>query len=290
MRASAPQARGSRACVCVCARVRGLAGPESRTHDGAIGGTAAASFLEGQSCRVACRMLGGSNTDSGDALIVAPVITKRRSSWSSLGLQQQNQHVLAAAGTLVQPDVLAASRWGAGEAHSADIEIDALEKEAGAPAYEVLEQLGAGSFATCVRLRQVDTGEVFAGKLCPKRQLTPGQQKKLNRLGTETKLGLLGVATEIELHSSLMHHNIVRFHEYFFDQVTSKLCMVLEYCAHGTLRRVLQRVPDKVLPQTAVQRWMYMLMDALSYMHSCGIAHRDLNPDNLLIDETLALK
>ena len=27
------------------------------------------------------------------------------------------------------------------------------------------------------------------------------------------QLGLLGVADEIEIHSSLLHHNIVRFHE-----------------------------------------------------------------------------
>eukprot|EP01043_Picozoa_sp_COSAG02_P002140 COSAG02_NODE_48_length_45421_cov_103.222100_33_plen_694_part_00 len=236
-------------------------------------------------------MLGECSIRSDDALIVAPVIAKRRSSWGSLGLKQQNQHALAdQTGLLVQHDTGVASRWAAGAAHSAEIEVETLQKEAGTPAYEIMEQLGEGSFAKCVRLREVDTGQVFAGKLCPKRELTPGQQRKLNRLGNETKLGLLGVATEIELHSSLMHRCIVRFHEYFFDQVSSKLCMVLEHCANGTLRRVLQRVPDKVLPQHAVQRWMYMLMDALSYMHSCGIVHRDLNPDNLLIDEMLALK
>lgn len=226
-------------------------------------------------------MLGESSTRSGDALVVAPVIAKRRGSWSTLGLQQHNQHALAEAG-LFQPDV--------GVAHSAEMEVESLQKEAGTPAYDIMEQLGEGSFAKCVRLREVETGQVFAGKLCPKRELTPGQQRKLSRLGNETKLGLLGVATEIELHSSLMHRCIVRFYEYFFDQASGKLCIVLEHCRNGTLRRILQQVPNKVLPQTAVQRWMYMLMDALSYMHSCGIVHRDLNPDNLLIDEMLALK
>jgi hypothetical protein len=105
-----------------------------------------------------------------------------------------------------------------------------LEKEAGTPAYEVLSHLGEGSYAECVRIRQVDTGQVrttqeplashrsfvslslslsrararahvttaghvcavhpqvFAGKLCPKRQLTPGQQRKFNRLADETKV------------------------------------------------------------------------------------------------------
>lgn len=230
------------------------------------------------------------NSPSGEALIVAPVATRRRHSWSSLGLQQsQNSLAAAGAGALVQPEVSGpGARWAGDESQGA--QINTLEKEAGTAAYEVLGQLGEGSFATCVRIRQLDTGQIFAGKLCPKRELTAGQQRKLSRLGDETKLGLLGVATEIEIHASLMHHNIVQFQEYFFDQVTSKLCMVLEYCAHGTLRRVLQQVPGKVLPQTAVQRWIYMLMDALNYMHSCGIAHRDINPDNLLIDEALALK
>lgn len=233
-------------------------------------------------------MLGGSESEGCDALIVAPSVTNRRSSWSSLGLQLHNENPLAPSGALVQPHAVATSVWTDDESHSG--RTVTLEKEDGIAAYEVLDDLGQGSFAKCVRIRQIDTGLVFAGKLCPKRQLTVRQQKKLNRLGDETKLGLLGVATEIEIHSSLSHHNIIRFHEHFFDRATSKLCMVLEYCAHGPLRRILQRVPAKALPQVAVQRWMFMLMDATNHMHSCGIAHRDINPDNILIDENLALK
>jgi hypothetical protein len=232
--------------------------------------------------------------ESGDALVVrVPVLHERRGSWSNLGLQrsidyggQSSALAPVASDALVQPGASPSFL----HTHHGAAEAWVLQKEAGVPGYTVLELLGEGSFAECVRMREVESGRTFAGKLCPKRQLTAAQRKKLARLSEETKLGLLGVAAEIEIHSSLLHHNIVHFQEHFFDQASGKLCMVLEHCAHGTLRRVLQRVPGKVLPPTAVQTWMLMLMDALSYMHGCGIAHRDINPDNLLVDQSLALK
>ena len=210
---------------------------------------------------------------SSEALVVAP---SGGSSWTAIGFASHALSAVAGAGA---PPV--AEEWAA--------EREPLRRDAQSMPYTVLERLGEGAFAECVRLRDTE-GRVYAGKLCPKRELTEAQLRRLARLAEATKLGLFGVATEIEIHSSLQHRNIVALHEFFFDHLCGKLVMVMQYCLHGTLRRVLRRVADRILPVRAVQRWMHELLSALSYLHGSGVAHRDVNPDNLLIDDTLSLQ
>ena len=214
-----------------------------------------------------------SSTRPSEALVVAP----SGSSWTAIGFASHALSAVAGAGA---PPV--AEEWAAPER-------EPLRRDAQSMPYAVLERLGEGAFAECVRLRDTE-GRVYAGKLCPKRELTEAQRRRLARLAEATKLGLFGVATEIEIHGSLQHRNIVALHEFFFDHLCGKLVMVMQYCLHGTLRRVLRRVADRILPVRAVQRWMHQLLSALSYLHGIGVAHRDVNPDNLLIDDTLSLQ
>ena len=211
-----------------------------------------------------------SSTRPSEALVVAP----SGSSWTAIGFAS---HALSA--VTGAPPV--AEEWAP--------EREPLRRDAQSMPYAVLERLGEGAFAECVRLRDTE-GRVYAGKLCPKRELTEAQRRRLARLAEATKLGLFGVATEIEIHGSLQHRNIVALHEFFFDHLCGKLVMVMQFCLHGTLRRVLRRVADRILPVRAVQRWMHELLSALSYLHGIGVAHRDVNPDNLLIDDELSLQ
>ena len=47
-----------------------------------------------------------------------------------------------------------------------------------------------------------------------------------------------------------------------------------------------------VLPTTVVQRWGAQLLSALNYLHESPVlvAHRDINPDNLLVDMALNVR
>ncbi|KXJ93665.1 kinase-like domain-containing protein [Microdochium bolleyi] len=92
---------------------------------------------------------------------------------------------------------------------------------------------------------------------------------------------------EFDLASRLQHHNIVRT----WDLVRNgtELCSVMELCGAGDLHSLLvSRRPD-LLPVVEADCLFKQLMRGVEYLHSVGIAHCDIKPENLLltVDGTL---
>jgi len=167
------------------------------------------------------------------------------------------------------------------------------DEAAGGPSsFKIIDRLGEGSFAYCVKLRHQETGFIFCGKVMPKRMLSQNQTRKLKKLPPETRLSLLKCDSEVDIHSNLFHPGIVEFHTWFCDSSSGKVCCILEYCKHGTLSDIAEQCLGKTIPQEAVQRWTHQLLSALSYLHSASVmvAHRDINPNNLLVDASLSLR
>jgi cyclin-dependent kinase-like len=72
-----------------------------------------------------------------------------------------------------------------------------------------------------------------------------------------------------------------------------QLCLVLEYAERSLLDEMVVHW-DKYgtgLPPATVQKWMWQLLSALSFLHTkCGVMHRDIKPENLLIDMQGSIK
>ncbi|KAG5900341.1 hypothetical protein JTB14_026349 [Gonioctena quinquepunctata] len=91
---------------------------------------------------------------------------------------------------------------------------------------------------------------------------------------------------EITIHKMLDHENIIKY--FGRRQEPLKEYIFIEYAAGGELFQQIE--PDLGMPSPSAQMYMKQLLRGLSYLHSKGIAHRDVKPENLLINANGTLK
>lgn len=90
---------------------------------------------------------------------------------------------------------------------------------------------------------------------------------------------------EFELLKSLKHPGIVEVYDFFVAPSMSKSYLVMELvCGHTLQALVGKHGPMK---ERAVQPLFKQLASVICYLHRKRVIHRDLKPDNLLIDAGL---
>ncbi|KAI9910691.1 hypothetical protein PsorP6_010752 [Peronosclerospora sorghi] len=88
--------------------------------------------------------------------------------------------------------------------------------------------------------------------------------------------------------------HIVRYYATRVESESFRL--IMEYCPGGNLlsqlmsRDTLGPQPSQRVPQQEARRWIMQLAKGLRYLHSSGIAHRDLCPENILMSSTGDIK
>lgn len=87
---------------------------------------------------------------------------------------------------------------------------------------------------------------------------------------------------EAELLEALDHPSVLALRSRSVSGREDRPWMAVDYMARGSLADILLR-EDEPEPVQVVE-WTLQLLDALSYLHGMSIVHRDIKPDNLLID------
>lgn len=132
--------------------------------------------------------------------------------------------------------------------------------------------LGRGNFAKVYYARSVADGAAVAIKVIDKSGLPATMQPRVLR--------------EVSIMSRLDHPNIVRLHEVMATR--SKIYLVMEHAGGGELFSLVTRRGR--VPEPAARRYLQQLVSALRFCHAHGVAHRDVKPQNLLLDRRGDLK
>jgi calcium/calmodulin-dependent protein kinase I len=134
--------------------------------------------------------------------------------------------------------------------------------------YEFKEDLGVGHYSVVKKAVHKKTGEVVAIKIYDKRHI-PLFDKGC-------------ISAEVEILKSLKHSNVIYMKEAY--ATPKKLYIVLEYMEGGELLDLIRK--RKVFPEREASKIFFQVISALGYLHSMGIVHRDIKPDNLLLTTT----
>ena len=127
--------------------------------------------------------------------------------------------------------------------------------------YEILRKVGAGGFAEVYEAYDRKLERPVALKVIADR---PGMSGRVVR--------------EVEAAASLAHPGIVALYDFFGDGERSFL--VWEFVEGQSLAALQGKLDDADAVRVGEQ-----LAEALAYAHSQGIIHRDIKPQNVMIDE-----
>ncbi|XP_045302224.1 cyclin-dependent kinase 7 isoform X7 [Prionailurus viverrinus] len=151
----------------------------------------------------------------------------------------------------------------------------AVDVKSRAKRYEKLDFLGEGQFATVYKARDKNTNQIVAIK-----KIKLGHR-------SEAKDGINRTALrEIKLLQELSHPNIIGLLDAFGHK--SNISLVFDFME--TDLEVIIKDNSLVLTPSHIKAYMLMTLQGLEYLHQHWILHRDLKPNNLLLDENGVLK
>ncbi|WP_433367638.1 serine/threonine-protein kinase [Streptosporangium sp. CA-115845] len=133
--------------------------------------------------------------------------------------------------------------------------------------YELLGEIGTGGMGTVWRARSVATGEPVAVKALHK------------NLSADDGL-VLRFVQERNVLRALRHSHIVTMRDFVMGG--DQLALVMDLVDGKDLRALLRERGS--LPPAEAVRLIGQIADALTHAHAHGVVHRDVKPENVLVD------
>jgi len=134
--------------------------------------------------------------------------------------------------------------------------------------YRKIEQIGSGTYGLIFKARHLGSGRIVAMK-----QFSVDSAKYGISATTIREIALLK-----ELHRN---EHIVSLHEVLVDDLS--IVAVFELCSCD-LKQHLNRLGD-MLSVRRIKSYLAQILQGIAFCHSLRILHRDLKPQNILIDE-----
>ncbi len=159
---------------------------------------------------------------------------------------------------------------------------------AGAPLlhgqYRVERYLNAGGFGITYLAfdsldRRVVIKECFPNAICCRSEQSVRARSR--SLDTEFEAVVRQFGQEARRLAKLRHPNIVGVHQVFEDNGTAYMAM--DYVEGRDLLHIVETSRDELSPEI-IKEMLLKLLDAIVFIHERDVLHRDISPDNILVD------
>jgi serine/threonine protein kinase len=99
---------------------------------------------------------------------------------------------------------------------------------------------------------------------------------------------MVNIEREITFHQKIDHPNIIRFYDYQKNDEQKKVLIALEFAENGDLFNFLNK--KGALEEKLACKFFVQTALALNYIHQFKMIHRDVKPENILLDKQLNAK
>ncbi|EIW86462.1 kinase [Coniophora puteana RWD-64-598 SS2] len=134
--------------------------------------------------------------------------------------------------------------------------------------------IGAGAYGSVYLAVNLDSGSLMAVK-----------EIKFQEASGITSL-YAQIRDELSVMELLHHPNVVEY--YGIEVHRDKVYIFEEYCQGGSLASLLEH--GRIEDESIIQLYTMQMLEGLAYLHSKGIVHRDIKPDNILLDHRGVIK
>ena len=152
-----------------------------------------------------------------------------------------------------------------------------LEPEPKITDFQIIKELGAGSFGHVYLVKHKVTKAEYAIKAIDKRNKTNQEEMPYFR-------------REIEVMYKIHHPNVVKLYGHFED---NNYCyFIMEYISKGNVYGLIPSDKKKRINPKVVATLMKDVISAVYYLHNMNpiIIHRDIKPENVLLADNLVAK
>jgi serine/threonine protein kinase len=142
----------------------------------------------------------------------------------------------------------------------------------------IIKNLGQGNFSTVKLVTSKLTNKYYA-------------MKEIKSKYCKTKRNLSMIEKEIKLLQSLNHPNVIKYYSSF--RADDNYYIITEYLSNGSLESLLKknRQNGKLIEERIIWSLLIQTLNGLLYLHETKkIIHRNIKPDNLLLDSKGKLK